>query len=129
MTMLDLLRHLLVRAFIAALAGVGASTAYAHHAGPSGHRSAAAGVPDGAPMSLEGRLSILDFVYPGGTSHERVYAIVGSDGSVTRVSFAADANVRQGDSLVVSGYASRGAINVRQQQTVGRKSVAIAAAK
>jgi len=128
MTTLNLLRALLARALIAALACV-ASTAFAHHAGPSGHRSAAAGVPDGAPMSLEGRLSILDFVYPGGAGHERVYAIVGSDGSVTRVSFAANASVHQGDSLVVSGIASRGAINVQQQQTTGRKSIATASSR
>ena len=114
---------------LAALAWAGVPAAYAHHAGPSPHRSAAAGVPDGTPMSLEGRLSILDFVYPGGAGHERVTALVGSDGVVTRVAFAANAGGRQGASLVVSGYASRGTLVVQQQQALPRKTIAAAAPK
>jgi Gametolysin peptidase M11 len=126
MTALNLPRRLAVLA-LAALAWAAIPAAYAHHAGPSGHRSAAAGVPDGTPMSLEGRLSILDFVYPGGAGHERIYALVGNDGAVTRLSFAANAGVHQGASLVVSGYVSRGALAVQMPQGVPRKSIAAVA--
>ena len=78
-------------------------------------------------MSLEGRVSILDFVNGGG--HERIYALVGSDGSATRVKFAANATVRQGMSLVVSGYASHRTLVVQQQQPGPRKAAAAAATK
>lgn len=128
MTMLKSLMRLPVLA-LAALAWAVVPAAYAHHAGPSPHRSAAAGVPDGTPMSLEGRLSILDFIYPGGAGHERVYALVGNDGVATRVAFAANAGVRQGASLVVSGYASRGTLVVQMQQPAARKAIATAAPK
>jgi hypothetical protein len=82
-------------------------------------------MPDGTSMSLEGRLSILDFVNGGG--HERVYALVASDGSATRVKFAANASVRQGMSLVVSGYTSHRMLVVQQQQPAPRKTLASAA--
>jgi hypothetical protein len=123
------LTKLVVVPFLAGLAWIAAPAAYAHHAGPSGHRSAAAGLPDGTPVSLEGRLSMLDFVYPGGAGHERIYALVGADGAVTRVWFAANAKVRQGASLVVSGYASRGAVVVELQQDASRKPATTMTAK
>ena len=48
---------------------------------------------------------------------------------MTRVAFAANATPRQGASLVVSGYASRGVLIVQQQQPSARKAPAAAAAK
>ena len=129
MKTLNSIKRLVALAAVLALPWAGVPTAYAHHANPSGNRSAAAGLPDGTAVSLEGRLSVLDFVYPGGASHERIYAIVGSDGAVTRVAFAANATPRQGASLVVSGYASRGVLIVQQQQPSARKTPAAAAVK
>ena len=128
MTTMNSLRRLSVVA-LAALASAVIPAVYAHHAGPSGHRSAAAGVPDGTPMSLEGRLSILDFIYPGGAGRERIYALVDSHGAATRVAFAANASVRQDASVVVSGYAFRGALVVQAQQALPRKTTAAAVAK
>ncbi len=121
------IKHLTAMAAIAAVAGAGIPSAYAHHAAPVDQGSAVAGMPDGAAMSLEGRVSILDFVNGGG--HERIYALVGSDGSATRVKFAANATVRQGMSLVVSGYASHRTLVVQQQQPGPRKAAAAAATK
>ena len=112
-------------AVIAVVAGAGVPAAYAHHAAPVDHGSAVAGMPDGTSMSLEGRLSILDFVNGGG--QERIYALVASDGSATRVKFAANASVRQGMFLVVSGYTSHRMLVVQQQQTAPRKTTAAAA--
>jgi len=121
MTSMNWLKKPGMVAAVAALAWAAAPAVYAHHAGPAAHRSAVAGLPDGTPISLEGRLSILDFVYPGGAGHERIYALVGNDGAVTRLSFPANAAVRQGASLVASGYASRGAMVVQLQQGAARK--------
>lgn len=108
-----------------ALAGVLAigSTAFAHHVEEHGPI-----LPDGTPVSVEGRLSILDFHYRGGGGHERIQAIVDAGGKATRVSFAAGADVRDGMTLTASGVASRGAVVVGQFQPTGRKSVAAAGA-
>ena len=69
MTSMNWLKKPGMVAAVAALAWAAAPAVYAHHAGPAAHRSAVAGLPDGTPISLEGRLSILDFVYPGGAGH------------------------------------------------------------
>jgi hypothetical protein len=84
MTKTNSIKRLVALATFSALAWAGVPGAYAHHVGASGNKSAAAGMPDGTSMSLDGRLSILDFVYPGGAGQERIYAIVGEDGTVTQ---------------------------------------------
>ena len=111
-------------ATLAATAWSAVPVAQAHHATPAGTGSVVAGMPDGTSMSLEGRLSILDFVYPGGGGSERIYALVSQDGAATRVKFAASPIVARGASLVVSGYASHGALIVEQQQPSTRKAAA-----
>ena len=100
----------------AALALAFAAGASAHHGAPHETNSKAAGLADGAPVSLQGRLSVLDFIYLNGAGHERIYAIVGDDGSATRVQFAAGVTVRAGARLVATGHAVRGAVIVDQHQ-------------
>jgi hypothetical protein len=78
-----------------------APAAFADHAGAQPSRSATAGMPDGASMTLEGRLAILDFVH--GTSRERLYALVAADGTATRLAFGPNAGeLRQGMALAVT---------------------------
>ena len=72
-----------------AFAWMASPAAWAHHATPASAGSAVAGLRDGTALSLSGRLSTLEFVYPGGVGRERIYALVGPDGSATRVQFAA----------------------------------------
>jgi hypothetical protein len=127
MTAPKFIKRLVLTGAIVGFALAGTSGALAHHAGPTGTGSAVAGLPDGSPTTLEGRLAILDFVYPGGAGRERIYALVGTDGRATRVSFGANADVRQGMRLVVSGRAFHGALVVTQQQpSPGRRSVSAA---
>ena len=128
MRTLNSMQRLAVLGAVAAFALAGVPGAYADHSVSSGTRSAVAGIPDGTSISVEGRLSILEFVYPGGASRERIYALVASDGTATRVAFAANANVRPGMSLVVSGRVSHGALVVQQHQALTRKSAAAAPA-
>jgi hypothetical protein len=124
-TLHSIKKHWAASCVVAGIALAGLPAAQAHHVAPSSAKSAVAGIADGTSVSAEGRLSILDFVNGGG--RERIYALVGSDGTVTRVSFAAGADVRQGMQLVVSGRVSRGALAVAQQQSSSpRKSVAVA---
>ena len=109
---------------LAAVAWAAVPAAHAHHTAPAASGSAAAGMPDGTAMSLEGRLSVLDFVYPGGAGIERIYALVSHDGAATRVKFAPNATIARGASLMVSGHVSHGTLVVDQQRPMGKKTAA-----
>src|SRR5512143_3716188 len=107
----------------AAACGAAAALVLAFLPGASAHdvtaqaaRSTAAGLADGAPVSLQGRLSVLDFIYLNAAGHERIYALVGDDGSVTRVQFGPGVAVRSGARLAATGHAVRGAVIVEQHQ-------------
>ncbi len=91
-------------------------------------QSKAAGLADGAPVSLQGRLSVLDFIYLNAAGHERIYALVGDDGSVTRVKFGAGVSVRSGSRIVATGHAARGAVIVEQHQVQPAPKTAAGAA-
>ena len=115
-----------VGAAVVAVLLVAAPPALAHHVSAS--KSALAGVRDGTPVVLAGRLAILDFIY--GTGRERIYALVSADGTTTRIAFGPGAGaLSQGMQLSVTGHASRGALIVDTQRTVGQRSIAAAAKK
>jgi len=97
----------------AALALAFAPVAVAHHAGPDSH-SKAAGLADGTPVALQGRLSVLDFI--NGAGHERIYALVGDDGSATRVQFGAGVTVQSGTRLAAVGRAVHGGVVIDRHQ-------------
>ena len=97
--------------------------AFAHHVNAS--KSATTALREGAPVVIEGQLSILEFVH--GSGYERIYALVASDGTATRLAFNQSAGgLRQGMRLAVTGHASRGALIVESQRTVGQRSIAAA---
>jgi hypothetical protein len=103
----------------AGMAFIAASTALADHVATPPTR-----LPDGTAVSVQGRLSILDFHH--GTGHERIQAIVGADGKATRASFPSGADLRNGMAVTASGVASQGAVVVAQYQPSGRKAIAAA---
>src|SRR4030095_13758874 len=97
--------------------------AFAHHVNAS--KSATTTLREGAPLVIEGQLSILEFVH--GSGYERIYALVASDGTATRLAFNQSADgLRQGMRLAVTGHASRGALVVESQRAVGQRSIAAA---
>jgi hypothetical protein len=114
---------------VAALALATLPGAYAHHVDAHGAGSKAAALSDGASVSLAGRLSVLDFIYMNGAGHERIYALVGEDGSATRLKFANGVTVRQGAQLSVSGHVKRGAVIVEQHESLSGPKVAAASSK
>ena len=115
-------RRIAGAAAAALLLGV-ASAALAHHV--SGSNSAVAVANDGAPVALDGRLAILDFIH--GTGRERIYALVSGDGTATRIALGQNAGaLSQGMQLAVTGHVSRGALIVDTQRAVGQRSIAAA---
>ncbi len=123
------LRRAAAWAAVATLAlGLGTG-AYAHHIDAHQQGSKAAGLADGSPVSLAGRLSVLDFIYLNGAGRERIYALVGDDGSVTRLKFANGVVVQQGSRITASGHVKRGAVIVERQESLPRPKTAAATTK
>lgn len=94
---------------------LGCSGAIAHEAAPSAQPAA---LQDGATMDLAGRLSILNVVVPMGPGSERIYALVGADGTVTRLDPGVQGVAwRDGMSLTLTGHVANAALFVDQFST------------
>jgi hypothetical protein len=95
--------------------GLGCSGAIAHDAGAGTPSAQALALQDGATIDLTGRLSILNVVVPMGPGSERIYALVGADGTVTRLDPGVQGVAwRDGMALALSGHVVNAALIVDQ---------------